>query len=98
MMNVPASMRSGMMRCFAPCSLLDALHADGGGARAFDLRAHLDQQVGEIDDFRLARAVFHDGLAIGQRRRHQQIFCAGDGDLVENDVSRPSVGRRVAST
>ena len=34
----------------------DALDADGGSARAFDLRAHLVEQVGQVGDFGLARA------------------------------------------
>ena len=87
MMKVAASMRSGMMRCFAPCSLLDALHADGGGARAFDLRAHLVEQVGEVGNFGLAGAVLHDGFALGQGRGHEQVFGAGDGDFVEHNFA-----------
>ncbi len=87
MMKVPASMRSGMMRCLAPCSLRHALYANGGSARAFDLRAHLVQQVGEVGDFGLASAVLHDGFALGEGRGHQQVFSAGDGDLVEYDFA-----------
>ena len=63
----------------------DAFHADGGGARAFDLRAHLVEQVGEVGDFGLAGAVLQNGLAFGESRGHQQVFGAGDGDLVEDD-------------
>ena len=64
----------------------DALHADGGCSGAFDLCAHGDQQSGQVGHFRLARAVLHDGFAFGKHRGHEQIFRAGDGDLVEDDV------------
>ena len=64
----------------------DALDLDGGGAGAFDLRAHGDEQRGEVGDFGLARAVLEDGFAVGQGGGHQEVFGAGDGDLVEDDV------------
>jgi hypothetical protein len=86
MRKVPASMRSGLMRWRAPCSLATPWTLDGGGARAFDLRAHGGEQRGEVGDFGLARAVLEDGLAVGEGRGHQQVFGAGDGDLVEDDV------------
>ncbi len=85
MMKVAASMRSGMMRCLAPCSLSTPLHADGGRAGALDVCAHLVEQGGEVDDLRLAGAILQDGLALGERGGHEQVFGAGDGDLVEND-------------
>ena len=52
-------------------------------ARAFDLRAHFDQQFGEIGDFRLERAIFENGFAFGQHRRGENIFRAGHGDFRE---------------
>jgi hypothetical protein len=64
----------------------DALYLDGGGSRAFDLRAHGDKQGGEIGHLGLARAVLEDGLAVGQYGGHEEVFGAGDGDLVEDDV------------
>ncbi len=85
-MKVAASMRSGIMRWRAPCSCSTPLHADGGGARALDLRSHLHQQRGEIDDLGLAGAVLQHGLAFGEHGRHQDVFGAGDGDLVEGVV------------
>ena len=81
--NVPASMRSGMMACSAPCSALHALDADGGRAGAFDLRAHLDQQIGQVRHLRLAGGVAQHGFALGQHGRHHQVLGAGDGDAVE---------------
>jgi hypothetical protein len=41
--KVPASMRSAMISCVAPCSFATPW-TDDAGARAFDLRAHLHQQ------------------------------------------------------
>ena len=86
-------MRSGMMRCFAPCRLADALHVNGRSAGAFDLRSHLVQQVGEVGDFGLAGAVPQHGFALGQSGCHEQIFGAGDRDLVEyNFAALEAVG------
>ena len=64
----------------------DALDADGGGAGAFDLCAHGDEQGGEVGDFGLASAVLEEGFAFGEDGGHEQVFSAGDGDLVEDDV------------
>jgi hypothetical protein len=64
----------------------DALNADGGGACAFDLCAHGDEQGGEVGDFGLAGAVFEEGFAFGEDGGHEEVFGAGDGDLVEDDV------------
>ena len=85
MMKVPASMRSGMMRCRAPWSLATPLDADGGRARAFDVCAHGVEQRGEVGDFGLAGAVLHHGFAFGKRGGHEQVFGAGDGNFVEDN-------------
>ena len=61
--------------------------ADGGGASAFNVCSHLDEQIRQINDLRLARAVLHDGIAISQRRGHEQVFCAGYADFVEGDFA-----------
>ncbi len=66
--------------------LVDALDADGCGACAFDLRAHGGEQGGEVGDFGLAGAVLEEGFALGEDGGHEQVFGAGDGDLVEDDV------------
>ena len=66
--------------------LVDALYVDDAGAGAFDLCAHGDEQRGEVGDFGLAGAVLQDGFAVGEHGGHQQVFGAGDGDLVEDDV------------
>ena len=62
------------------------MHADGRRARALDLRAHGGEQRGQVDDLGLARAVLHQRFALGQHRGHQQVFGAGDGDLVEDQM------------
>ena len=66
-----------------------ALYANRGRAGAFDLGAHFVEQVGEVRDFGLARAILQNGLAIGESCGHQQVFGAGNGDLVEDDFARP---------
>jgi hypothetical protein len=49
---------------------------------------------GQVGHFGLAGAVLEDGLALGQHRRHQHVFRAGDGDLVEDDVrALQAIGR-----
>ena len=85
MMNVPASMRSGMMRCFAPFSLLTPFTRIVGVPAPSILRSHFVEQVGEIGDFGFAGAVLKNRLALGESRSHEQIFGAGDGDFVENN-------------
>ena len=85
MMKVPASMRSGMMRCLAPCSLADALDANRRSAGALDFGAHGVEQRSEVGDFGFAGAVLHDGFAVGERGGHEQVFGSGDGDFVEDN-------------
>ncbi len=65
--KVPASMRSGMTRCVAPCRRSHAVDDDAVRAVALDARAHLDQQFSQIDDFGFARDVFQHRAALGQR-------------------------------
>ena len=74
--------------------LAHTFHANGGRAGALDLRSHFIQQIGEVGDFRLARAVLQDGLAVGESRGHEQVFGAGDGDLVENNFCAFEAGGR----
>ena len=64
----------------------DALDLDGAGAGAFDLCAHGVEQSGEVGDLGLAGAVFEEGFAVGEGGGHEEVFGAGDGDLVEDDV------------
>ena len=50
-----------------------------------NLCAHVVEQRGEVGDFGLAGAILHDGFALGESGGHEQVFGAGDGDLVEDD-------------
>ena len=65
----------------------DSADADGPGAGALDLSAHGVEQGGEVSNLRLAGAVLKQGFAVSEGRGHQQVFGAGDGDLIEDDVS-----------
>src|ERR1044071_265799 len=67
--------------------LLHAMNANCMRASAFNFCAHLGEQGSQIDDFRLPRSVFHDCLALSKCCGHHQVFSAGDGDLVKNNVS-----------
>src|ERR1700683_5433779 len=64
----------------------NALDTDGRSSTAFDVRAHFVEQVGEVGDFGLTGAILHDGFTVGEGGSHQQIFGAGDRDLVENNL------------
>ena len=52
------------------------------------------RQCGEVGDLRLARGVDEHGLALGQRRRHQQVLGGADRDLREDDVGALQPVRR----
>ncbi len=69
-----------------PVQLLDALDADPRRARALDLGAHGVEQIRQIQHLGLAGAVFQDGFALGQGGGHQDVFGAGDGDLLEDNL------------
>ena len=43
---------------------------------AFDLRAHLVQEIREIDDLGFARGSFDHGCAVSQHRRHHYVVGA----------------------
>src|SRR5579883_1949694 len=68
-MKVPASMRSGMMRCLVPRSRFTPF-----------------TRMVEVGDFGLTGAVLHQAFPFGKAGSHQQVFRAGDGDLVEDDL------------
>jgi len=86
MRKVPASMRSGFDAMARAVEFGDALDADGAGAGAFDFCSHGGEEGGEVCDLGLAGAVFEDRFAFGESGGHEEIFGAGDGDLVEDDV------------
>ena len=56
------------------------------GAQAADARAHGDEAGHQIADFRLARGIGDDRLALGQARRHQQVL--GGADRGEGQLDR----------
>ena len=72
-----------MLRAF---QLAHAFYADRGCACAFDASSHFVEKIGEVGDFGFAGAILEDGLAFRQSCGHQEIFGAGDGDLVEDDL------------
>jgi len=72
-------------RVFCAAERPDAADGESGCGVAFDVRAHLAEQVDEVSDFRFAGCVFKNGFTVGERRRHQNIFGSGDGDFVEGN-------------
>ena len=68
---------------------VQALHAvnhQAMRADAADARAHFDQHIGQIGDFRLTRGVFQNRLSVRQHRRHQQVFRPRDRNHVGGDA------------
>src|SRR3546814_14199798 len=62
----------------------DAMHHDGIAAGTFDLRAHGDQAVRQIDDLGPLRGVPDHRAALRQGRRHHDVFGAGHRDHVHH--------------
>jgi hypothetical protein len=65
---------------------LHALDHDRVGARTFDPRPHRNEEVREIDDFRLACRILDHRFALGERRGHHQVLGAGDRDRLEHET------------
>ena len=61
-----------------PVQPIPTLDLQRFGADAVDRRAHRDQAVAQIDDFRLARGIFDAGAALCGHRRHQCVFGRAD--------------------
>jgi len=90
MMKVPASMRSGIMRCRAPWSLSTPLMRIVDVPRRY-LRAHGVEQCGQVGDFRFASAVC---MTVSHRPtwRPSAGLRFHHGDFVEDNsapLSRP---------
>src|SRR5690606_34457367 len=64
---------------------LYAVDDDAVGAVALDACAHLDEQLGEVDDLRLTCGILENGATIGQGRRHHEVLRARHGDHVGAD-------------
>lgn len=58
---------------------IDAFYADFGGAVAFDVRAHLNEQLGAVGNFGLARSADEDGFALRERCGTHYINGSKDG-------------------
>ena len=76
-------MRSGMTRCARAVERLAAFDDDLVGSGTGDRGAHREQEVGEIDDLRLAGAVREAGRPVGEHRGHHEVLGAGHGLLRE---------------
>src|SRR5207247_68706 len=68
-------------RVLRPMQLFNASNSQRRSPVALDLRAHLPQHHHQIRHFRLARRIFQHRLAVGQRRRHQNIFRPRHGNF-----------------
>ena len=97
MRKVPASMRSGLMRWRAPWSLatpwtwMVEVPAPSIFAPMALSRAARSVTSG-------SRAQFSkSGFAVGEGGGHEEVFRAGDGDLVEDDVRALAGGSARAS-
>ena len=67
----------------------DAADSDLVCSRAFDIGAHLVEQIREVLHFRFARSIFENRNPLGEGSRHHQILGAGHGNRVEVEV-RPA--------
>src|SRR6267142_646975 len=73
----------GMLR---PPQFLHAANPQRRTSIPGNLRSHLPQHHNEVRHFRLPRRVFQHGLALRERRRHQNIFRPGHRNLLKHDV------------
>ena len=80
-------MRSGLIRCLAPCSLSTPFTRMVAVPAPSIFAPMAINRAARSTDLRLPGAIFHQRFALSQNRSHQQVFRAGDGDFVENDVS-----------
>ena len=72
----------------------DALDFDARLAGALDLRAHLVETIGEVDDLGLARRVLDQRVAMGERRGHQRGMRAADRHFGKMDFAADKTFRR----
>ena len=63
----------------------DPLDFDDGRAGTADLGTHLVQQVGEVNDLRLASRIVDGGDALGEDRRHHEVLGGTDARKGERD-------------
>ena len=67
----------------AAVQALDALNADGIRAGAANVGAHGVEEIGKVDDVRLARRVLDHGAAARKRRRDDDVHRRADRDLIQ---------------
>ncbi len=63
-----------------------AANAKRRGFVTLNVGAHFAEKMDEVGDFWFAGAIFEDGFTVGECGGHQNIFGAGDGNFVEDDV------------
>src|SRR6266403_1738407 len=73
-------------RVLRPAQSLHAANPERRTSVPGNLRSHLPQHHNEVRHFRLPRRVFQHGLALRERRRHQNIFRPGHRNLLKHDV------------
>ena len=78
----------------AAVELLHAVDLDGVRTGAANVRAHGVEEVGKIDDVRLARRVFDDRASLGEHGGDHNVHRRADGDLIEiyARAAQPSAG------
>ena len=75
----------GNDRVLRATETFDARNLNRRRARATHARAHFVEQFRKISYFRFARGIVNRGNSTSERRRHHQVFGAGDGNLIEAD-------------
>ena len=78
----------------AAVELLHAVDLDGVRTGAANVRAHGVEEVGKIDDVRLARCIFDDRASLGEHGGDHNVHRRADGDLIEiyARAAQPSAG------
>ena len=77
---------------------LHAFDDDAPGAGAFDFRAHLVEEIGEVDDLGFGGGAFDDGDAFGEHGGHHDVVGAEHGGAelaAQVDHRALSFGRRL---
>ncbi len=93
--DVPLRHGIGDDRVVAADELRSAIDLDDVRARTADLRTHDVEIVREIDDFRLLRRVFEDGLTLSHRSGHEDVLRRANTREIEVDAcALEALGRR----
>ncbi len=73
--------------------LAHAFDDDAPRTRAFDFRAHLVEEICEIDHFGFGSRAFDHGHALGQDRRHHHVVGAENGRAKFSAQSNDRAGK-----